>query len=41
MNMKKPIVPILRGSLDIEARLEELCETYEAEVNADGNDTFK
>ena len=36
--MKKPIIPISRDALDIESRLEELCETYEADTKADGND---
>ena len=30
INIKKPIIPISRYALDTEARLEELCETYEA-----------
>ena len=41
MNMKKPIVTISRYALDIEARMEELCEAYEAKIKADGNDTTK
>ena len=41
MNMKKPIIPISRDALDIEARLEELCETYEAEIKGAVNNTTK
>ena len=41
MNMKKPIVTISRDALDIEARMEELCEAYEAKIKADGNDKTK
>ena len=40
-NMKTPIIPKSSEALDIEARLEQLCETYEAEINAYGNDTTK
>ena len=39
--MKKPLIPISRDTLYIEARLEELCETYQAEIKAAGNDTTK
>ena len=39
--MTKAIIPISRYELYIEARLEELCETYKAEIKAAGNDTTK